>query len=201
MEWYESEVADLERRLHEQPPSPGAVLFYGSSSIRLWTSAAADLDEPRLVNAGFGGSTLEACAWYFDRLVAPWKPSVLTLYAGDNDLGDGQSVERTLLFFDAFLWRFGLRCPHTRLAVLSVKPSPARSHLQKSIARVNRGIAQRLAAMPDAVYVDVHGPMLDRNGDPRPELYAADGLHLSPAGYDLWTQILRARRDEIFTVS
>ncbi|MDX1933137.1 MAG: hypothetical protein SFU56_11070 [Capsulimonadales bacterium] len=38
--------------------------------------------------------------------------------------------------------------------------------------------------------MDVHTPMLGENGEPRPELYVADRLHLSPEGYKLWTQVL-----------
>ena len=64
-------------------------VFYGSSSIRLWITLAEDFD-PRVLNLGFGGSTLEACDYFFSRLVMPVSPRSLLLYAGDNDLGDGR---------------------------------------------------------------------------------------------------------------
>jgi lysophospholipase L1-like esterase len=34
--------------------------------------------------------------------------------------------------------------------------------------------------------VDVFTPMLGPDGKPRPELYVADGLHMTPAGYAIW---------------
>ncbi len=37
-----------------------------------------------------------ACDYFFDRLVVPVHPRSLLLYAGDNDLGDGRSVEEVL---------------------------------------------------------------------------------------------------------
>jgi len=95
MQWYEAEVRDLVSRLAAQSiPSP--VVFYGSSTIRLWTHLAADLRSDRIVNAGFGGSTLEACLYFFDRVVTPLRPASLILYAGDNDLGDGRSPAQVL---------------------------------------------------------------------------------------------------------
>jgi len=38
------------------PPPRGAVLFIGSSSIRLWYMLEADFAEVAVINRGFGGS-------------------------------------------------------------------------------------------------------------------------------------------------
>src|ERR1044071_3560888 len=40
------------------PPPTGAILFIGSSSIRLWTNLAADFPRHRVINRGFGGSQI-----------------------------------------------------------------------------------------------------------------------------------------------
>jgi lysophospholipase L1-like esterase len=32
--------------------------------------------------------------------------------------------------------------------------------------------------------------MLDANGQPRPELFVADMLHMNPAGYAIWTPLV-----------
>ena len=40
------------------------------------------------------------------------------------------------------------------------------------------------------VYVDIDTPMIGADGKPRRELLAKDGLHLSPAGYELWTSLV-----------
>ena len=50
-------------------------MFYGSSSIRLWDTLAEDID-PGVVNLGFGGSTLQACDYFFERLVRPCKGGI-----------------------------------------------------------------------------------------------------------------------------
>jgi hypothetical protein len=101
MEWYEGEVQALEQaRARLVLPADPAV-FYGSSSITLWRTLARDLNSAKVVNLGFGGSTLEACVWFFDRLVPPTRPGSLVVYAGDNDIGDGQSPRQVRIRFEA----------------------------------------------------------------------------------------------------
>ena len=40
--------------------------------------------------------------------------------------------------------------------------------------------------MQNAVFVDIATPMLSENGQPKPELFVPDGLHLSKEGYRIW---------------
>jgi lysophospholipase L1-like esterase len=194
MDWYEDEVRVLEATCRDSPPPPGVVAFYGSSSIRLWHTLAADFPGRGVVNLGFGGSTLAACAHFFERLVPPCRPRTLVLYAGDNDLGDGRSPDEVLASFRALNARLRTTIPTLRLAILSVKPSPARWHLQPQIEQANRLFLAEVSGRADARYVNVHSPMLGPDGRPRIELYAEDGLHLSSAGYRVWTEVVG--RDE-----
>src|SRR5262245_52274636 len=101
MEWYETEVRALEQARATQSLPADAAVFYGSSSITFWRTLAQDLASTRVVNLGFGGSTLEACVWFFDRLVLPTRPASLVVYAGDNDLGDGQTPRQVRSRFEA----------------------------------------------------------------------------------------------------
>ena len=73
------------------PPAPDAVLFIGSSSIRLWTTLATDFPQVRTINRGFGGSEIDDSTYFADRIVAPYRPGAIVMYAGDNDLADGDT--------------------------------------------------------------------------------------------------------------
>jgi lysophospholipase L1-like esterase len=170
------------------------VAFYGSSSIRLWDTLAADFPGQNVVNIGFGGSTLAACAHFFRRLVPPAGPRAVVLYAGDNDLGDGCSPEDVLASFKSLAGQLRSALPTTRLAFLAIKPSLARWHLEAAIESTNRLVAAEIATWRNARYVDLHHSMLGADGRPRPGLYAADGLHLSPAGYRAWAEIVGRER-------
>ena len=188
MEWYEAEVAQLVHRLATVPIAAPAV-FYGSSSITLWDSLAADLACERAVNAGFGGSTLAACSHFFERIVPPLRPAALMVYAGDNDLGDGQSPDNVVASFRGLAVQVDRRCGTIPFGFISIKPSPARAAILHRASTVNARIRDLIERRPGGYYVDVFTPML-RRGAPRPELFSADGLHLSHAGYALWTRIL-----------
>lgn len=198
MEWYESEVKGLEEDTSRQILPANPALFYGSSSIRLWNTMARDLRSAKVVNRGFGGSTLAACVSFFDRLVVPIHPASLTLYAGDNDLADGRPVPEILESFRSLARKVEQRLGPIPFAFISVKPSPARMGIVNRIREFNAGVRAEIEKKPWAFYVNVFDAMLDTDGQPRKELYVADGLHVSRAGYDLWTALLEPYRNRLF---
>lgn len=199
MEWYEPEVQALEKHLQENPLPERPALFYGSSSIRMWSDLAADLRDSRAVNIGFGGSTLAACVYFFKRLVPPLHPASLVLYAGDNDLGDGRRPEDVLNSFRAFAKLVGQTLAAVPLGFISIKLSPSRVALRDAITQTNELIRHEMKKYPQAYYIDVFEAMLDAKGQPRRDLFLEDGLHLSRAGYKLWSQLLEPYRNQMFT--
>ncbi len=198
MQWYESEVRELESSLAGRVNGNRPPVFYGSSSIRLWDTLAEDVD-PRILNLGFGGSTLEACDYFFDRLVAPVHPRSLLLYAGDNDLGDGRSVAEVLGWFRSLARRVAGSLGPIPFGFVSVKPSPIRYPIIDRIRGVNDGVRREIEAVPSGYYVDVFSEMLDPSGRPRSEFFLEDGLHLNREGYRLWTRVLEPHRHQILT--
>jgi len=194
--WYEPDVQALERARAVQPPAPHPSVFYGSSSIRLWDTLAEDVD-PSVLNLGFGGSTLEACDHFFARLVLPVQPRSLLVYAGDNDLGDGRSVDHVVSSFRSLLAKVDASLGPIPFGFLSIKPSPARQALTDRIAATNALIERDILAHPTAYFINVFPAMLDSAGHPRRDLYVADGLHLSREGYRLWARLLEPYRNQI----
>lgn len=176
-----------------QAPLPrDPILFYGSSSIRLWNTLAADFPGLPVVNRGFGGSTLAECVQQMERLVFPVAPRAIVFYAGDNDLDQGASPERVQALFQEFAARVDDRLGVLPLVFISIKVSPCRTANAANILRANALIRQTVESWPNARYIDVCSPMLDANGRVRREFFGDDWLHLSPAGYALWTREVRA---------
>jgi esterase/lipase superfamily enzyme/lysophospholipase L1-like esterase len=196
---FEDEMQAFERADRIWPPPHRPVLFYGSSSIRLWDSLRDDFPGVPVLNRGFGGSSLELCVRYMHRLVFPYNPQAIVLYAGDNDLADGpRSPEQVAGYFDQFIWGARTRLGEIPVTVLSVKPSPSRMHLIDKIRRTNELFQEVAARHPAVRYVDIFHPMLGPDGLPRRELFADDGLHLSRAGYRVWRRCLRPDGSEFF---
>jgi lysophospholipase L1-like esterase len=172
------------------PPPHDAVLFIGSSSIRFWTTLAEDFPGVTVINRGFGGSELADSVFYADRIVVPYHPRAVVLYAGDNDIGAGKSPEQVAADFAAFREKIHAALPATRILYLSIKLSPARAKFKDAMVRANQLIAADCAQHDNCTFVDVTTPMLDDSGNPRPELFASDLLHMLPAGYAIWTKVL-----------
>ncbi|WP_263772588.1 SGNH/GDSL hydrolase family protein [Propionivibrio soli] len=173
-----------------QLPPPGGVLFVGSSSIRLWNDLEEQFDAPVIVKRGFGGSRMSDCTRYLQRLVLPYKPRLVIVYAGDNDLAEGRSPQDILRSFNEFVDGVRAELPETRITFLSIKPSPLRAPLLGKIRETNRLVADFVAARPGLGYIDVFSRMIDENGMPRSELFRDDALHLNEAGYAVWREVI-----------
>jgi lysophospholipase L1-like esterase len=195
MHWYEDDVRQLEQRMVALPQATGRTAFYGSSSIRLWTTLDQDFPEQSMLNLGFGGSTLAACGWFMERILAPVRPKSVIFYAGDNDLGDGRHPEEVYLFFVAMLQKLQQHLPGVPLTFLSIKTSIARYKLANEIRYTNQLVQQKVARTPGCGYVDVASALLGPDQQPRRDCFQADGLHLSPTGYAIWREVLRQHPD------
>lgn len=168
------------------------LLFYGSSSIRLWGTLATDFAGVPVVNRGFGGATLAECVMRLEQLVLHVAPRGIVFYGGDNDLDQGASPEQIDELFQDFAEWVDDRLGLVPLLFLAIKVSPSRAWNRLNIVRANALVRATVERWPNARYVDVCTPMLDQGGWPRREFFCDDWLHLSPAGYKLWTGEVRA---------
>jgi lysophospholipase L1-like esterase len=184
---FESEVTSLQAKLSQSPIASSPVVFYGSSSIRLWKSLQQDFSGYAVLNCGFGGSRLTDCVRYANRIVLPLKPSAIVIYAGDNDLAIGTPPEKVFKSFQQLFSIFRGYSPSIPIAFVSVKPSPARLMFLDNILKFNRLVEDFLKTQPETEYIDVCSDMLGQDRKPIRSLFVNDQIHLSPAGY----QILR----------
>jgi lysophospholipase L1-like esterase len=190
------EIQAFEEADQTNPPPRGAVLFIGSSTIRLWTNLAQVFPRHQVINRGFGGSHLSDSVAFVDRIVTPYRPRLVFLYAGDNDIAAGKSPERVLGDFKAFVERIHAALPETRIGFLAIKPCPAREKFLDRVKATNRLIREYAAGNGRLLYVDTFTPMLAEDGRPRADVYLKDGLHPNVQGYALWASVLRPILDK-----
>jgi len=183
---FAAELNAFMREDSASPPPPSPVLFIGSSSIRFWESLATDFPGVPVLNRGFGGSRMDDVLRYADRVVFRYKPRAIVLYEGDNDLQDGFTPARVAGSVAEFLSRVRRALPQARVVCLAVKPSPSRWNLADKVRQTNELLQAVVAQDTMATYVDVYTPMIGADGRPRAELFRADSLHMTPAGYAVW---------------
>jgi lysophospholipase L1-like esterase len=194
MLWYEDELQRLEKERAALIYSPDT-LFYGSSSIRQWTDLADDFKNLSTVNLGFGGSTLAACAWFFNRVMSGYQPNRIIIYAGDNDLADGRHPQELCLSFEGLIERVKKKYGPMPCYFISLKPSIARWALVDQFKYTNELIAKEINNHPNWTWVDIFTPMLNSKGEPDSNYFVDDGLHLNKKGYLLWGTILQNALD------
>ncbi len=187
---FDSEVHAFALHDLAYPPPPHPVLCVGSSSVRLWPDMPAAFPTWPILNRGFGGSKMSDLLHFFSDLVTPYRPSLILVYEGDNDLASGCSLEDILNGFAQFLYRCRMEVPGIPVVVLAVKPSPVRRSLLDSQRELNASL-QRWALNEDQVYfIDTFGPLLDLHGEPLPDYYQSDNLHLNALGYSVWKKVI-----------
>jgi lysophospholipase L1-like esterase len=163
----------------------------GSSSIRVWPDLKADFPNIDVLQRGFGGSTLDEVDQYAPRIVLPYCPRLIVLYAGDNDLAEGRTPEQILADFKTFVGLVRPPMPKTKIVFVSIKPSTARVALLGKMREANALVRNYIATDPSLTYVDVFTPMLGPTGVPRGELFQSDGLHMNAQGYAIWRGLLQ----------
>jgi lysophospholipase L1-like esterase len=185
-----AEIDNLTKADAAHPPAAHGIVFVGSSSIRFWETLEQDFPGLPVIRRGFGGSELADSVYYLDRLVLPYQPRTVVLYAGENDIAAGKTPEMVAADFHAFCAKLQAALPEVRIFYLSMKPSPLRWALHEKMQHGNALIAADCARDPHLTFVDVYTAMLAPDGQPRPELYRPDMLHMKHEGYEIWIRLL-----------
>lgn len=169
------------------------VVFYGSSSIVKWTTLAQDFPDYTTLNRGFGGSLLVECFHEFKRIVYPLEPSVLVIYAGENDIGGGATPEFVQSNFRQLIPLVRRFYPELPIAYISLKPTPARISFIQKMNETNHLIRNDIETMfPGVTFINIWPFMLLPNGQPNPDLFGPDHEHMNSIGYAIWTKAVTA---------
>jgi len=176
------------------PPPKNAILFIGSSSFTNWKDVQDYFPGYTIINRGFGGSTLPDLIRYADDVIFPYQPKQIVIYCGDNDLASSKSITA-----DSVLARFKTLYGMIRselgkkvnVVYVAIKPSISRKHLMPEMEEANALIQDFLNKEKNTAFADVYHKMLDENGQPMPDIFLADNLHMNAKGYAIWQKILQ----------
>lgn len=188
---WEKDIQAFEAADKQNAPPTGGVLFVGASGIKLWTSLEKDFPKHRVINRGFGGSQIADVTYFADRIVVPYKPKLIVLQSGGNDINAGKTPEQVADDFKAFVAKLRAALPETRIAYFSMQPAPARWSQAEKQKKGNQLIKEQIAAGKNMVYINAWDAFIGPDGMPRGELFVADKLHHNAEGYKVRAELTR----------
>jgi lysophospholipase L1-like esterase len=192
---WEAAISAFEAQDETSPATPGQTLFIGSSSIRMWNLEESFPDHQTL-NRGFGGSELSDAIEFAPRIVYPYKPSTIFLYAGDNDIANGKTASAVFDDFVTFSDLVRKHLPDTRLIFISIKPSLKRWTQWPEMQRANDMILGYARSIANREFADIARVTLGDDLQPVKDLFIGDLLHLSKSGYAAWAEAIAPLLDD-----
>jgi len=190
-EKWEKSIAKFEESDQKNPPPKNGILFIGSSSIRGWKTLAQDFPDLPVYNRGFGGSQIADSVLFADRIVIPYQPRQIVMFAGSNDVNAGKTSEQVLADFIEFDRVVRAKLPKTRISWIAITPCFKRWSQVDKVKKANRLVRAYCEQRSHLDYINTADHMLAPDGMPRPDIFVADGLHLNAKGYAIWTKIVR----------
>jgi lysophospholipase L1-like esterase len=190
-EYWESTIREFEKADRIAPPKPDVIVFTGSSSIAFWRTLRQDMYPLVVVNRGFGGAQISHVSYYADRIILPYRPRAVVLYAGVDDLIWGGTPETVLSDFQHFVGLIHAALPETWIYFISIKPTRLFGSHWAAMNRTNALIEEFVHTQPKVEFIDVSTALLDVQGKARPEFLSWDGLHPSRQGYELMTSRIK----------
>ena len=183
-----SDIQNFKKQDSISFPPKNAILFIGSSSFTMWKGVQDSFPGFTIINRGFGGSTLMDQIRYESDIVFPYQPKQIVIYCGENDLASSDSVSADMVFqrFKVLFADIRARLPDVPIAFISLKPSPSRRHLFDKMKTANFLIRDYLASQKSAEFINLHSRMLNEAGQPMPEIFLEDSLHMNAKGYAIW---------------
>jgi lysophospholipase L1-like esterase len=190
---FANSIAAFKKQDSISPPGANQILFVGSSSFTNWKDVQDYFPEHKIINKGFGGSTLTDVIYYADQIIIPYHPKQVIIYCGENDIAGDTLVSGKTVFkrFKALYKIVRNKLGNVPIAYISMKPSPSRWHLRSKMITGNNHIQKFLSKKNrNGQYVSVWDAMLAANGEPALEIFLEDKLHMNKAGYVIWQKII-----------
>ena len=187
------DIQQFKKQDQQNPPPKKATLFIGSSSFTKWTDVQDYFPKHKIVNRGFGGSTLPDVIRYADDIIFPYHPKQIVIYCGDNDAASSETISADSILnrFKRLYQMIRSKLPRAEVTYISIKPSPSREKFFPVMDKANWEIKRFLEGERRADFVDIWHRMLDDYGQPRKELFGTDMLHMNKKGYAIWQKAIQ----------
>jgi hypothetical protein len=190
---WESEIEKFEQLDISKSYPSDAILFAGSSSIRLWSAIGKDMIPYNVIQRGYGGAKLSDFVVYADRIIYPHPCQAIVIFIA-NDISGNENDKSPLEVSQLFrktLYIIRRKFSDTPVFWISITPTPSRWAVWPEIKEANGMIKEICESHRNTYFIDTEKYFLNSSGLPRSELFLDDKLHLNVDGYAIWTGIIK----------
>ena len=173
-------------------PPKDVILFIGSSSFTNWKDVQDYFPEHKILNRGFGGSSLTDLIYYADDIIFRYQPKQIVIYCGENDFAANDSLYPAQVA-DRFFKLFRIireKFKTGKITYISMKPSPSRWDIKERMISANAVIKDFLNNKTNTTFINVWNSMLSSDGNPIEDIFIRDKLHMNEKGYRIWQKLI-----------
>lgn len=192
-------IAALEAKDATETHPDDSILFIGSSSIRRWNTIATDIAPYHPIQRGYGGAKWTDVAVFADRLITPHKFRAIVFFVGNDISGgkDDRTPGEVAQLFAYVLDRVRQHNNEAPVFYVSVTPTESRFDAWPQIKAANSAVRDFCKRMKNTHFIGTESIFLSADGRPNPKWYVSDKLHLSPAGYSVWSAAIKSHLDTV----
>jgi hypothetical protein len=196
---WEKDIAKFEEADSIENYPDDAILFAGSSSIRLWSTLAEDMAPYPVIQRGFGGSHLYDLLVYADRIFNPHQCRAIVLFVANDISGSDQdkSPQEVAKLFKYLLKNIRKSHPDTPVFWIEVTPTSSRWSVWPEIQESTNFIRKICQADKNTYSIRTDFAFLNESGKPRDELFVDDKLHLNEKGYAIWNDLIKKELNRV----
>lgn len=190
---WENNIRHLEHLDSSEIHPANAILFTGSSSIRLWSTLAHDMAPYPVIQRGYGGAKLSDFAVYAERIIYPHTCRAIVLFIANDITGneEDKSPDEVARLFHYILKIIRNKFPDTPVFWIAVTPTALRWNAWPEITKAGKQIEQLCRKKENTYFIRTDYAFLNTLQQPREELFLSDSLHLNAQGYAVWTDLIR----------
>ncbi len=198
-QYFRQEIARFDSLNRVETYSKNAILFTGSSSIRLWTTIREDMQPYEVIQRGFGGARIEDLDWYYDHIFVQKKYKAIVIFCGTNNITgskDDMSADSILYYTKKINDRIRKQYRKTPVYWVAITPVNSRIKVMDKVADMNQRWKEEFSHQKNIRLIETTAAFLGADGKPRAELFINDQLHLNRDGYKIWSSIIHKVLDE-----
>jgi len=199
---WENDIRKFEQLDKSVEYSKDAIMFAGSSSIRMWATIEKDMEPYSVIQRGYGGAKLSDFAVYADRIIYPHQCRAIVLFLA-NDITGSDQDKSTMEVEQLFRYTLNLirkKYPETPVFWIAVTPTPSRWEAWPRIKEAGRLIEEVCNANKNTYFIRTDFAFLNESGIPKDEFFISDKLHLNEKGYAIWSEIIKKKLNDVFNI-